>query len=262
MKDVLVRFGVAMENTLLTELDALVEARGTTRSEILRDLVRAEVSKQKVRKGEPCVAALTLVYDHHVRDLTEKLTEVQHGLGDAVRSTMHVHLDDDHCLEVIVMRGAADVVKAAAHKMLATRGVKQGGLEMVTDVARKGPGHAHVHEHDGHTHTHAHTHAHSHDHDHDHGHDHGHGHDHDHGHDHRHDHDHGHDHDHDHEHAHGDAAPLARRAQTSSTTRERPAKTSAKVNAKAGAKTSTKTGGKGSSGTARDGSSRPSKRRP
>ena len=151
MKDVLVRFGVAMENSLLTELDAIVEARGTTRSEILRDLVRAEVSKQKVRKGEPAVAALTLVYDHHVRDLTERLTEIQHGLGDAVRSTMHVHLDNDHCLEVVVMRGPADVLKGAAQRMLATRGVKQGGLEIVTDVSRSEPGlvHAHVHEHDG-----------------------------------------------------------------------------------------------------------------
>ena len=164
MKDVLVRFGVAMETSLLTELDAIVEARGTTRSEILRDLVRAEVSKQKVRKGEPAVAALTLVYDHHVRDLTERLTEIQHGLGDAVRSTMHVHLDHDHCLEVIVMRGAADVLKAAAQRMLATRGVKHGGLEMVTDVSREEPSvvHAHVHEHDGHTHAHPHHH-HAHD---------------------------------------------------------------------------------------------------
>jgi len=206
MKDVLVRFGVAMENTLLTELDALVEARGTTRSEILRDLVRAEVSKQKVRKGEPCVAALTLVYDHHVRDLTEKLTEVQHGLGDAVRSTMHVHLDDDHCLEVIVMRGAADVVKGAAHKMLATRGVKQGGLEMVTDVARKGTGHAHVHEHDGHTHAHAHDHPHDHPHDH------------------------AHSHAHDHAHGDGSVAAVARRPK-SSAARETPPKRGGKGSA-------------------------------
>lgn len=182
MKDVLVRFGVAMENSLLTELDAIVEARGTTRSEILRDLVRAEVSKQKVRKGEPAVASLTLVYDHHVRDLTERLTELQHGLGDAIRSTMHVHLDHDHCLEVIVMRGAADVLKDAAQRMLATRGVKHGGLEIVTDVARHEAGHVHVHEHDGHTHAHPHVHAgHDHDHDHEHAaaHEHGHAHPHD-----------------------------------------------------------------------------------
>lgn len=183
MKDVLVRFGVAMENSLLTELDAIVEARGTTRSEILRDLVRAEVSKQKVRKGEPAVASLTLVYDHHVRDLTERLTELQHGLGDAIRSTMHVHLDHDHCLEVIVMRGAADVLKDAAQRMLATRGVKHGGLEIVTDVARHEAGHVHVHEHDGHTHAHPHVHA-GHDHDHDHASAHAHEHDHAHPHDH------------------------------------------------------------------------------
>jgi CopG family transcriptional regulator, nickel-responsive regulator len=187
MKDVLVRFGVAMENSLLTELDAIVESRGTTRSEILRDLVRAEVSKQKVRKGEPAVAALTLVYDHHVRDLTERLTELQHGLGDAVRSTMHVHLDHDHCLEVIVMRGAADVLKEAAQRMLATRGVKHGGLEIVTDIARKEPGivHAHVHEHDGKAHLEQ-DHEHGHDHDGGHGHDGAHTHEPGHAHDHTH----------------------------------------------------------------------------
>lgn len=150
------RFGLAMETSLLTELDEIVASRGTTRSELLRDLVRAEVSKQRVRAGEPAVGALTLVYDHHVRDLTERLTEVQHGLGDAIRSTMHVHLDHDHCLEVIVMRGDTGVLRDAAQRMLATRGVKHGGLELVTDRARaqsaEGPGH--VHEHDGHTHVH------------------------------------------------------------------------------------------------------------
>ena len=169
MKAVLVRFGLAMESSLLSELDEIVAARGTTRSELLRDLVRAEVSKQRVRSGEPAVGALTLVYDHHVRDLTERLTAVQHGLGDAIRSTMHVHLDHDHCLEVIVMRGDTDVLRDAAQRMLATRGVKHGGLELVTDRARvqasdePGP----VHEHDGHTHVHApdgHAHAHTHGH--------------------------------------------------------------------------------------------------
>ena len=134
MKDSLVRFGVAMDASLLAELDALVSARGVTRSEALRDLVRAEVSRAKVGRGVPAVAALTLVYDHHVRDLSERLTQMQHDLGDQVRSTLHVHLDHDHCLEVIVMQGRSDELKQVAEKLLATRGVKQGGIEIVTGV--------------------------------------------------------------------------------------------------------------------------------
>ena len=86
MKGELVRFGVAMEQSLLSDLDAIVEARGVTRSELLRDLVRAEVVRARAPKGVPAVGTLTLVYDHHVRELTERLTEFQHKLGEQVRA--------------------------------------------------------------------------------------------------------------------------------------------------------------------------------
>ncbi len=108
MNDKLVRFGVAMEESLLVGLDRLVEARSTTRSEALRDLVRAELSRSFIRSRSHAVAALTLVYNHHVRDLSDRLTEMQHQLGGSVRSTMHVHLDAELCLEVIVLTGRAD----------------------------------------------------------------------------------------------------------------------------------------------------------
>ena len=129
MKDPLVRFGVAMEKSLLTDFDHIVEGRGSTRSEAFRDLARAEVSKAKTSTDAESVASLTLVYDHHVRDLTDKLTEMQHELGERVRSTMHVHLDSDHCLEVIVLRGRAGELRAAADRILGTRGVSHGGIE-------------------------------------------------------------------------------------------------------------------------------------
>lgn len=162
MKDTLVRFGVAMEGSLLREFDALVEERGGTRSELLRDLVRAEVTRSRVKVGADAVASLTLVYDHHVRDLTERLTDFQHSLGDKVTSALHVHLDHDHCLEVIVMRGPSDDLKRAGEKLLATRGVKHGGMELIAiEPAAGAPRrrvHAHDHEHD-HEHPHEHTHA-------------------------------------------------------------------------------------------------------
>jgi CopG family nickel-responsive transcriptional regulator len=144
MKTDLVRFGVAMDRPLLEHLDVIVNDRGVTRSELLRDLVRAEVVKAQVQRGVPAFATLTLVYDHHVRDLTEKLTLVQHELGDRVRSTLHVHLDHDRCLEVIVLRGRSDELQHIAQRLLATRGVKHGGIEIVTDVGG-GEGHAHPH---------------------------------------------------------------------------------------------------------------------
>jgi len=135
MKVPLTRFGVALEAPLLVALDAIVRDRGCTRSELLRDLARAEVVKSKVSQGVPAVATLTIVYDHHVRDLSERLTELQHELGEQVHATLHVHLSHDYCLEVIVMRGLSNELRSIADKILATRGVKHGGLEIITDIA-------------------------------------------------------------------------------------------------------------------------------
>jgi CopG family nickel-responsive transcriptional regulator len=132
-KENLVRFGVAMETGLVAEIDKLADARGCNRSEFLRDLARAEVGRTSLQDRVRAFAAVTLVYNHHVRELSEKLTALQHELGDQVRSTMHVHLDREHCLEVVVMRGRSDELKSAAGRMLATRGVLQGGAEYVAE---------------------------------------------------------------------------------------------------------------------------------
>jgi CopG family transcriptional regulator, nickel-responsive regulator len=155
MKDPLVRFGVAVEGSLLRELDALARKRGCTRSELLRDLGRAEVGRAKVPDGVDAVGALTLVYDHHTRDLSEKLTALQHDLGDDVRAAMHVHLSNDLCLEVIVLRGRSDHLAALSEQILAIRGVKHGGIEIVPSL--DGAGHTHD---DGHPHLHDHPHPH------------------------------------------------------------------------------------------------------
>jgi CopG family transcriptional regulator, nickel-responsive regulator len=169
MAEKLVRFGVAMEAGLLEKFDRVVESRGGTRSEALRDLARAAVSRAQVRRGADAVATLMLVYDHHVRDLTEKLTELQHELGDRVRSTVHIHLDHDHCLEVIVMRGRSDELQNIADRILAIKGVKHGGIELYVpgtsaddDAHRHAHAHAHSHashDHPGHTHPHPAAHA-------------------------------------------------------------------------------------------------------
>lgn len=123
------RFGVAMEADLLARFDEHIARRGyANRSEALRDLVRADLSAEHVEGGGPAVATLTIVYNHHVRELTEKLTAMQHDLGEAVISALHVHLDHDHCLEVIVLKGPADRLRAAGERVIATKGVEHGKM--------------------------------------------------------------------------------------------------------------------------------------
>lgn len=159
MKDPLVRFGVAIERSLLEQIDALAAERGSTRSELLRDLGRAAVGRAKVAHGVRAFATLTLVYDHHVRDLSEKLTDLQHRLGEGVRSAMHVHLSHELCLEIVVMQGLSHELQEVAEKILALRGVKQGGIEMVP-IADHDHGHTHDDgrpqgdDDEGHAHTH------------------------------------------------------------------------------------------------------------
>ncbi len=153
MTDELVRFGIAMEGSLLTAFDAVVKDRGGSRSEAFRDLARAEVTRAQIRHGGPAVGTLTIVYDHHVRELSDKLTEIQHDLGDQVRATMHIHLDHDRCLEVIILRGDADEIQTIADRIRGTRGVIHGGLELITEVPHKPTWKRESHPH-GHAHSH------------------------------------------------------------------------------------------------------------
>jgi len=144
----LTRFGVAMESSLLAQFDQLVEDRQATRSEILRDLVRAEIVRSLASNRVDAFASVTIVYNHHVRELSERITEIQHELGEQVRSAMHVHLDHERCLEVIVMRGRADKLQKTAEAIFALRGVLQGAIEIVADVPDEhARSHGHKHEH-------------------------------------------------------------------------------------------------------------------
>jgi len=123
----LVRFGVAMDRALLERFDALASRRGyENRSEALRDLVRHELDRDTWQRGGDAVSTITLVYDHHVRELSERLTQIQHDHGQLIISTLHVHLDHDHCLEVIAARGPARALKAMADRLIGTKGVISG----------------------------------------------------------------------------------------------------------------------------------------
>ena len=124
------RIGVAIDSDLLNKFDRLIGSRGyTNRSEAFRDLIRDElVEKSWQDPGSKVVGTVTLVYDHHVRLLNEKLTDIQHDFHHHILSTLHVHLDHDHCLEVLVVRGKAAAVKKIADKLISTKGVSHGRL--------------------------------------------------------------------------------------------------------------------------------------
>ena len=135
----LVRFGVAMERPLLEAFDAQIARRGyENRSEALRDLVRADLARDAWERGEETVATISLVYDHHVRELTERLNAIQHDFEGRIVSALHVHLDHDHCLEVIVARGPARDLRALADRLIGTKGVLSGELS-ATSVAALRP---------------------------------------------------------------------------------------------------------------------------
>ena len=130
----LARIGVAIDSGLLEEFDKLINTRGyTNRSEAFRDLIRDELVEQTWEAPDAdVVGTVTLVYNHHVRMLSEKLTELQHDFHKSILSTMHVHLDHDNCLEVLVVRGKAGDVKRVADTLISTKGVKHGRLTTTT----------------------------------------------------------------------------------------------------------------------------------
>ena len=102
----LVRTGVSLERDLLTKFDVAINKKGyQNRSEAIRDLIRDHLVAEEIDKNKVVVGTLTIVYDHHRPNLTEKLVEVQHQAGDAVLAATHVHLDHHNCLEVIIMKG-------------------------------------------------------------------------------------------------------------------------------------------------------------
>ena len=131
------RIGVAIDTDLLDKFDRLISQRGyTNRSEAFRDLIRDELVEKTWESPESqVVGTVTLVYDHHVRMLNEKLTSIQHDYHHAILSTLHVHLDHDNCLEVLVVKGRAGVVRKVADVLISTKGVKHGRLTITTSGA-------------------------------------------------------------------------------------------------------------------------------
>jgi CopG family nickel-responsive transcriptional regulator len=129
-----VRFGVSIDDRLLARFDQLIEQQGyVNRSEAVRDLIRNALVEDQWRDSDSeTVGTVTLVYDHHVRDLSHRLTERQHHHHEAILASLHVHLDAQNCLEAVVIRGTSVEVKKLADELIGTKGVKHGRLVTTT----------------------------------------------------------------------------------------------------------------------------------
>lgn len=133
-----VRFGISMDQELLAHFDRRIARKGyENRSEAIRDLIRADLVAEEWERAEgEVVGTLSLVYDHHLRSLTTRLTSFQHARYQMILSSLHVHLDEDNCLEVLVVRGMEPQVRALAERLIATKGVKHGRLTLTTTGKR------------------------------------------------------------------------------------------------------------------------------
>ena len=126
----IVRFSVSLEADLLEQFDRYCkEGKFATRSEAVRQLLRETLTAHAWESdAQDAAATLTLVYDHHRTNLTERLLELQHRHTDMVVSTMHVHLDHHNCLEVIVLRGRAGTLQRMASELRGLKGIHKGQL--------------------------------------------------------------------------------------------------------------------------------------
>lgn len=145
------RFTISLDEKLASAFDELIKERGyATRSEAVRDILRGHLQKSAEKRDVRgvCVASLSYVYNHHERELAERLASLQHAHHDLTISTMHAHLDHDQCIETVILKGPVKRVREFAEEIIAERGVRHGALNLV-NVELSAP-----HTHDGNTHRH------------------------------------------------------------------------------------------------------------
>lgn|SRR5574337_361691 len=128
------RFGVSIDSQLIRKFDALIQRKGyPTRSEAIRDMIRDMLVEDEWETGEQeTVGTITIVYNHHTRELDHALTDMQHKSFHQIVSALHVHLDAHNCLEVLVVKGKSQEIRRIADRLIGARGVKHGKLTMTT----------------------------------------------------------------------------------------------------------------------------------
>jgi CopG family nickel-responsive transcriptional regulator len=147
------RVTISLDETLLEEFDGFIRRKGyENRSEAIRDLLRRRLEEDRNERGEAphAVGCLSYVFNHHQRELARRLTEAQHGHHDLMLSTLHVHLDHENCLEVVLLRGETASVRRFAEATIAETGVRHGHLHLVT-AEMEHSRHHHSHGWDGHS---------------------------------------------------------------------------------------------------------------
>ncbi len=121
-----IRFTVSLEKDLLAKFDEAIQRRDyTNRSEAIRDLIRENLIDQEWETGVEVIGNITMVYNHHERELAKELTHTQHNFNDVVISSQHIHIDHENCLEVIIVRGTVELVTKLYNTLKSTDGVKQ-----------------------------------------------------------------------------------------------------------------------------------------
>lgn len=123
-----------MDTTLLLQFDELIKKKNyNNRSEAIRDLIRDYIVENQWESGNiETVGTITYVYNHEVRELSDKLIDMQHSHHTNIISSMHVHLDEHNCLEVMVVKGTPKDISRIADEIISTKGVKHGKLIMTT----------------------------------------------------------------------------------------------------------------------------------
>ena len=130
-----IRFGVSLPQDLIENFDKHIQKKNySNRSEAIRDLIRKDLIAEQINMGENILGVLHILYDHHKRELSDKLTAVQHDHHDLIISSTHVHLDHANCLEVILLKGNAGKISDLSNKIIATKGVFDGKLYLTSKV--------------------------------------------------------------------------------------------------------------------------------
>jgi CopG family nickel-responsive transcriptional regulator len=145
------RFTISLDEGLAVAFDELIkERRYSTRSEAVRDILRTQLQQSRVKRDDrgACVANLSYVYNHHERDLAERLASIQHSHHDLTISEMHAHLDHEQCLESVFLKGPIRRIREFADEIMAQRGVRHGHLNLISVNLGK------THRHDGSVHRH------------------------------------------------------------------------------------------------------------
>jgi len=127
----IVRFGVSLEKGLLDKFDRLMRRKGYgNRSKVLADIVREKLVQREWAAGREVVGTITMIYNHHQRELTARLTGIQHNCHQVILAAQHIHLDHANCLEVVIVKGMPAKIRTLADAMRACRGVKHLALTM------------------------------------------------------------------------------------------------------------------------------------